>query len=135
MPIDHTSISVPRDKLQAHLDFYLATLKPLDYKKTLQFGDSIGLGAPCDADAPGYVKSDFWIVGVDTPAGQPIPTVHLAFTAADHKTVDDFHEAAIKAGAKDNGAPGLRPMYHANYYGAFVIDPSGNNIEAVCHGI
>jgi catechol 2,3-dioxygenase-like lactoylglutathione lyase family enzyme len=61
------------------------------------------------------------------------PGVHIAFTAPDRATVDAFHKAALAAGGKDNGAPGLRPHYHENYYGAFVLDPDGHNIEAVCH--
>lgn len=59
--------------------------------------------------------------------------LHLAFTAENRQQVDAFYRAALAAGAKDNGAPGLRPVYHANYYAAFVIDPDGHNIEAVCH--
>ena len=59
--------------------------------------------------------------------------LHLAFTAENRRQVDDFYRAALDAGAKDNGAPGLRPRYHANYYAAFVIGPDGYNIEAVCH--
>lgn len=63
-----------------------------------------------------------------------IPTsIHVAFTAPNRAAVDLFYTEAIKAGGKDNGAPGLRPHYHENYYGAFVLDPDGNNIEAVCH--
>jgi predicted lactoylglutathione lyase len=60
--------------------------------------------------------------------------LHLAFAADNRRQVDAFHEAALAAGGKDNGQPGLRPHYHANYYGAFVIDPDGHNVEAVCHG-
>jgi catechol 2,3-dioxygenase-like lactoylglutathione lyase family enzyme len=60
--------------------------------------------------------------------------LHLAFVAEDRRQVDAFHRAALEAGGRDNGAPGLRPKYHANYYAAFVIDPDGHNIEAVCHG-
>lgn len=59
--------------------------------------------------------------------------LHLAFTAANRRQVDDFHRAALEAGAADNGAPGLRTQYHANYYAAFVIGPDGHNIEMVCH--
>ena len=59
--------------------------------------------------------------------------MHVAFASPDRATVDAFHEAAIAAGGRDNGAPGLRPEYHPNYYGAFVYDPDGNNVEAVCH--
>ncbi len=59
--------------------------------------------------------------------------MHVAFTAPDRETVDAFHEAALAAGATDNGGPGVREIYHPNYYGAFVLDPDGNNVEAVCH--
>ena len=60
--------------------------------------------------------------------------LHLAFTAGTRQQVDAFYRAALEAGGKDNGGPGLRPSYHANYYAAFVIGPDGHNIEAVCHG-
>ena len=59
--------------------------------------------------------------------------VHIAFSAPDRETVDAFHAAALAAGGTDNGAPGVRENYHPNYYGAFVLDPDGNNVEAVCH--
>jgi len=59
--------------------------------------------------------------------------MHLAFSAENRRQVDEFYRAALAAGGRDNGAPGLRPHYHANYYGAFVIDPDGHNVEAVCH--
>jgi predicted lactoylglutathione lyase len=59
--------------------------------------------------------------------------VHVAFTAPSRRIVDEFYRAALRAGGRDNGAPGLRPHYHANYYGAFVLDPDGHNIESVCH--
>jgi catechol 2,3-dioxygenase-like lactoylglutathione lyase family enzyme len=72
----------------------------------------------------------FWI----GERGQgPDSGVHVAFAAADRGTVDAFHAAALKAGGTDNGQPGLREIYHPNYYGAFVLDPDGNNVEAVCH--
>ncbi len=73
-------------------------------------------------------KPDFWI-----SQGEPGQAFHIAFAADDRTTVDAFHEAAIAAGGRDNGGPGLRPEYHPSYYGAFVFDPDGNNIEAVCH--
>jgi catechol 2,3-dioxygenase-like lactoylglutathione lyase family enzyme len=74
-------------------------------------------------------KPYFWI-----GTGSPLKgRLHVAFVAKDRATVNAFHRAAIAAGAKDNGAPGLRPHYHRNYYGAFVFDPDGHNIEAVCH--
>jgi len=74
-------------------------------------------------------KPYFWI-GDNERVGQG---THIAFTADTRKTVDAFYEAALAAGGKDNGGPGLRPHYHPNYYGAFVFDPDGTNIEAVCH--
>jgi catechol 2,3-dioxygenase-like lactoylglutathione lyase family enzyme len=71
----------------------------------------------------------FWIIETKTPATPR----HLAFTAKDRAGVDAFHAAALAGGGKDNGAPGLRPQYHRGYYGAFVLDPDGNNVEAVTH--
>jgi catechol 2,3-dioxygenase-like lactoylglutathione lyase family enzyme len=74
-------------------------------------------------------KPDFW-----TAEGTPNqPPVHIAFRADNRGQVDAFYQAAIAAGGKDNGPPGLRPHYHQDYYGAFVLDPDGHNIEAVCH--
>jgi catechol 2,3-dioxygenase-like lactoylglutathione lyase family enzyme len=72
--------------------------------------------------------SDLWI-----SQGDPTGPLHLAFRASSRAAVDAFHAAALAAGGQDNGAPGLRPQYHANYYGAYVLDPDGYNIEAVCH--
>ena len=74
-------------------------------------------------------KPQFWFGQL----GAPQTGLHLAFAATDREQVRGFHAAALAAGGKDNGAPGVRPHYHANYYGAFVFDPDGNNIEAVCH--
>ena len=65
--------------------------------------------------------------------GEPRGSAHIAFAAKDRAAVNAFHAAAVPAGGKNNGEPGLRPHYHANYYGAFVTDPDGNNVEAVCH--
>lgn len=74
-------------------------------------------------------KPSFWIDG----GGQTAPVVHVAFVAEDRAAVDAFYAAAITAGGRDNGAPGVRPHYRPNYYAAFVFDPDGHNIEAVCH--
>jgi len=101
--------------------FYESALAPLGYQVVMEFG-----GAAAGLGAAG--KPDFWI-----SQGEPGGPVHVAFASPDRKTVDAFHEAALAAGGSDNGAPGLRPEYHPNYYGAFVIDPDGNNFEAVCH--
>jgi predicted lactoylglutathione lyase len=74
-------------------------------------------------------KPDFWV-----SEGAPNePRVHVAFRADTHEQVDAFYQAALAAGGKDNGGPGPRPHYHENYYGAFVLDPDGHNVEAVCH--
>ncbi len=101
--------------------FFESALGPLGYKVVMEFaGSTAGLGAEG--------KPDFWISG-----GDPVAQVHVAFASPDRTTVDAFYKAALAAGGRDNGAPGTRPEYHANYYGAFVYDPDGNNIEAVCH--
>ncbi len=101
--------------------FYESALAPLGYEVVMEFGGSVaGLGAAG--------KPDFWISQGE--AGGP---VHVAFASPDRATVDAFHKAALAAGGSDNGAPGLRPEYHPSYYGAFVLDPDGNNVEAVCH--
>ena len=117
--IDHAVVRV-RD-LKASARFYEAALRPLGYRRLKEFPGFIGLGA---GD-----KTDLWIGQVE-PATKG---AHLAFASHDRKAVDAFHAAALKAGGKDNGAPGVRAHYHPHYYGAFVLDPDGNNIEAVCH--
>ena len=105
--IDHTGLQVSDPKKSRH--FYNETLAPLGY----------GL-------AP---KADFWV-----SEGAPNnPAVHIAFSAKDRKQVDEFYKAALASGGKDNGTPGPRPHYQKYYYGAFVLDPDGHNIEAVCH--
>jgi catechol 2,3-dioxygenase-like lactoylglutathione lyase family enzyme len=115
--IDHLTIRV-RDP-QKSKAFYAKALGPLGYEVLMDFGEMTGLGAD--------KKPDLWIAG-----GKQEP-LHLAFSARDRKAVDAFYAAAIAAGAKDNGKPGIRKDYHPNYYGAFVIDPDGHNLEAVCH--
>ena len=117
--IDHAVVRVKDLKKSAR--FYEAALGPLGYKVIREFPGFVGLGA---GD-----KTDLWIGRDDTVTRG----VHLAFAGRDRKSVDAFHAAAVKAGGKDNGAPGLRAHYHPHYYGAFVLDPEGNNIEAVCH--
>ena len=94
----------------------------------------VGLAYP-DAAEPDGKKADVWFIDGPSPYGGPAATsgCHLAWRAQSRAQVDAFYKAAMAAGGKDNGAPGLRPDYHPHYYGAFVIDPEGNNIEAVCH--
>ena len=124
--IDHIGFAVADYKRAK--EFYTRALAPLGYSLVKevtqeQTGDfpAAGFGASG--------KPDFWIGG----EGGLNKPVHVAILAKDRATVDAFYAAALAAGGRDNGAPGLRPHYHANYYGAFVLDPEGHNIEAVCH--
>ena len=123
--IDHIGFSVsdyPRAKA-----FYEKALGPLGYVLVMEVQQDAN-----DALAAGFGangKPDFWIGG----EGGLNKPVHIAITAKDRSAVDAFYQAAMAAGAKDNGPPGLRPHYHPNYYGAFVLDFDGHNIEAVCH--
>ncbi len=117
--LDHVILTV-RD-FERSKAFYLAALKPLGYAIVMEFGPGAGLGVAG--------KPDFWIWG----DGEPTAPIHVAFASPDRPTVDAFYAAALVAGGEDNGAPGLRLHYHPNYYGAFILDPDGNNIEAVCH--
>jgi catechol 2,3-dioxygenase-like lactoylglutathione lyase family enzyme len=116
--IDHTGLTV--SDIEKAERFYQAALAPLGYAVMMSFQTYRGLGV-----AP---KMDFWL-----GQGQPNPPVHIAFRAANRAQVDAFYKAAMAAGGRDNGPPGTRPHYHQNYYGAFVLDPDGYNIEAVCH--
>lgn len=124
--IDHIGITVS-DFEKSKL-FYSKTLAPIGYSLLMEVAASVtgsrdfaGFGAP--------PKPDFWI-GSGTPN---VPPVHVAFRVSNRALVNAFYEAALAAGARDNGAPGIRLHYHPNYYGAFVLDPDGHNIEAVCH--
>jgi catechol 2,3-dioxygenase-like lactoylglutathione lyase family enzyme len=101
--------------------FYISALQPLGISVATEFPG--GAGFARDG------QTAFWLGQSDTAPS----SLHLAFAAASRAEVDAFYRAALQAGAKDNGAPGLRTEYHAAYYGAFVLDPDGNNVEAVCH--
>ena len=94
-------------------------------------------GIPIGGEGPGFFWADEFVVSsVDSPAatGRPTGRSHIAFQARDREMVERFHQAALAAGGTDNGAPGLRPQYHPGYFPAFVVDPHGNNLEAVFHG-
>jgi catechol 2,3-dioxygenase-like lactoylglutathione lyase family enzyme len=99
------------------------------YERALQ---PLGVRVVETSQGPGFAldDQDFWIIEQEVAA----VSVHIAFAAPDRETVDAFHAAALGAGGVDNGRPGLRPHYHSGYYAAFVLDPDGNNIEAVFHG-
>ena len=107
--------------------FYLQALAPLGYALVMEVQQHENDAPAAGFDANG--KPDLWIGG---EGGLQRP-IHIAIAAQDRAAVDAFYRAAIAAGGKDNGAPGLRPHYHPNYYAAFVLDPDGHNIEAVCH--
>ena len=125
--IDHIGMPV-RDIARA-TEFYLKALAPLGYRHR-----HAGLGRRDRPWRGGWLRREiqsrfFWIGEGERLGGH----VHVAFVASSREAVDAFYRAALAAGGKDNGPPGLRPHYHANYYGAFVLDLDGNNIEAVCH--
>ena len=123
--IDHTGIRVANfataktfyDAVFAALGGGLIMTVPKEYTEGMNV---VGYGRD---------KPDYWL----REGGEPGPGRHIAFTARSHAEVDAFYAAALAAGGRDNGGPGPRPQYHENYYGAFVFDPDGNNIEAVCH--
>jgi len=101
--------------------FFLKALQPLGVGIVMEGEYGIGIGTKG--------KPSLWLFKTSE---KPVP-LHIAFKADNRKQVQDFYRAALEAGGKDNGAPGLRPHYHPNYYGAFVIAPDGHNVEAVCH--
>jgi catechol 2,3-dioxygenase-like lactoylglutathione lyase family enzyme len=123
--IDHTGMSVT--DFDAAKKFYDAALAPLGAKLLMMVPPEHTGGVK--AGGYGKTKPDFWL----SEGRKQTPPIHVAFTADSRAQVDAFYKAAIAAGGKDNGKPGLRPHYHADYYGAFVLDPDGHNIEAVCH--
>ena len=124
--IDHLGVVVG-DYAKSQ-NFYREALAPVGYSRVVEVpGGFDGGGATigfCHADG-----SDVWVSAGD----RPTPPLHLAFRAPSRAAVDAFHAAAVATGGRDNGAPGLRTRYHANYYAAYVLDPDGHNIEAVCH--
>jgi catechol 2,3-dioxygenase-like lactoylglutathione lyase family enzyme len=116
--LDHVSIGV--SDLERSRAFYEAAFAPLGVSALLTFPGSVGFGR--ERQPQFFIRSD-----------RPVNPVHLAFAAPDRATVDAFHVAALAAGGTDNGPPGVREVYHPTYYGAFVLDPDGYNVEAVCH--
>ena len=124
--LDHIGLAVADfDRAKA---FYRAALKPLGLGVVMEV-TAEETGGDAHAGFGDEGKPFFWVGTGAKPKGG----AHVAFAAQTRAEVDAFHAAAIAAGGRDNGQPGLRPHYHPNYYGAFVYDPDGNNIEAVCH--
>jgi catechol 2,3-dioxygenase-like lactoylglutathione lyase family enzyme len=125
--LDHVSVGVTN--IERSRRFYDAALRSLGLVRIVDFGRDRGSDY---GDTPGSVGVEFTITseaGVKTP----IPGAHICFRAPGRRAVDAFYAAALAAGGRDDGAPGLRPQYHADYYCAFVLDPDGHRIEAVCH--
>ena len=129
MTLDHVTLIVS-DYARSR-EFYEKALAPLGIERVMEFGQACGFGRSR--------KPDFWI-GTGPTSFQtaeqlrPITPTHVAFKARSRAEVDAFHAAALAAGGKDFGKPGLRTHYHPKYYGAFVLDPDGHDIEAVFHG-
>lgn len=119
MTIDHITLGVT--DYERSKRFYTAALAPLGIALMIEGEGRAGFGRP--------PRPQFWF-GSNPQPGRPI---HIALAAASRREVDAFYRAALAAGGKDNGAPGIRAIYHPSYYGAFVIDPDGHNVEAVCH--
>jgi len=117
--IDHISLAVSDPETSKA--FYTKALAPIDCHLVMEFGEHAGLGQ--------HGKPELWLV----PSNGAVQKTHLALAASSRAQVDAFHKAALEAGGKDNGGPGLRSQYHPNYYGAFVFDPDGHNLEVVCH--
>jgi catechol 2,3-dioxygenase-like lactoylglutathione lyase family enzyme len=124
--LDHVSLGVS-DLINSRR-FYDAVLRPLGLVRIVNFGN--GRGSDYGA-APGSLGVEFTITTERDV--QPAQGMHLCFRAHDRAAVREFHRLAMSNGGHDDGAPGLRPQYHASYYGAFVLDPDGHRIEAVCH--
>jgi catechol 2,3-dioxygenase-like lactoylglutathione lyase family enzyme len=130
--IDHTGVIVT--DINKSKVFYSAALGAIGLSLLMEFPASVtgstdvaGFGSP-ESSKQG-LSPEFWLAR-GSPGSVP---VHVAFRVPNRNLVDTFHKAALTAGGRDNGAPGLRPHYHPNYYGAFVLDPDGHNIETVCH--
>jgi catechol 2,3-dioxygenase-like lactoylglutathione lyase family enzyme len=123
--LDHVAIEVA--DFDRSKEFYEAALAPLGISVMLSpVPTALGFGS----EVGGARKPYFWVMARGRP---PVSGAHVAFAARDRDAVDAFHAAALAAGGTDNGAPGPRPVYHPGYYGAFVLDPDDNNVEAVCH--
>jgi catechol 2,3-dioxygenase-like lactoylglutathione lyase family enzyme len=122
--LDHVSLEV--SDFARSKAFYEAALEPLGIRLLMEFEEAAGFGKETERGP----KPFFWIQARGRPA---VSGAHVAFGVRSTEQVDAFHAAALAAGGSDNGAPGLRPIYHPGYYGAFVLDPDSNNIEAVSH--
>jgi catechol 2,3-dioxygenase-like lactoylglutathione lyase family enzyme len=119
--LDHIGFNI--SDMKKSRTFYDAVLGPLGIEPIMEFGHWVGYGR--------NGKPEFWIGSQKGAQLQGV--LHIAFSAGTRAEVDRFYQAALANGGQDNGAPGIRAHYHADYYAAFVLDPDGHNIEAVCH--
>jgi catechol 2,3-dioxygenase-like lactoylglutathione lyase family enzyme len=119
--LDHVGVNV--SDYERSREFYKGALAPLGISLLME-------PVPRTGGFGSEGKPWFWITDQREPTTE---NVHVAFAARDRAIVDAFHAAALEAGGRDNGAPGIRPIYHPDYYGAYVLDPDGNNVEVVCH--
>jgi catechol 2,3-dioxygenase-like lactoylglutathione lyase family enzyme len=119
--LDHVGVNV--SDYERSREFYQGALTPLGFSLLME-------PVPGTGGFGSEGKPWFWITDQREPTTE---NVHVAFAARDRATVDAFHAAALEAGGTDNGAPGIRTIYHPDYYGAYVLDPDGNNVEVVCH--
>lgn len=124
--LDH--IGITASDVKRSRDFYELALKPLGIGIEMMPTPSM-IAAGYEGYGFGEADRPYFWVG----SGEATDRIHVAFAANSRSDVDAFYTAAIGAGGRDNGPPGVRAQYHPNYYGAFVLDPDGNNIEAVCH--
>lgn len=127
--IDHIGVNV--SDYERSKEFYQKALEPLGITLVMEYGKAAGFGMAG--------KPELWVgqgkMSFQTEAHlSPITPIHICFAAPSRAAVDAFYHAALEAGGRDYGPPGVRPHYHANYYGAFILDPDGHNIEAVFHG-
>jgi len=123
--LDHIGVNV--SDYAAAREFFSRALAPLGYRLAMEPAPKVGGFAASERDGQGSFP--FWI----SEGRGPVTSGHVACTAPDRATVDEFHAAALAAGGTDNGAPGVRELYHPHYYGAYVLTPDGVNLEAVCH--
>lgn len=121
--LDH--VGVASSDVKRSREFYVAALAPLGHSVLMEGEGYCGIGKASGEDA--------WIGTIWLHHAESVAPNHIAFRVNDRATVDAFYKAAMAAGGKDNGAPGIRAQYHETYYGAFVLDQDGNNVEAVCH--
>jgi catechol 2,3-dioxygenase-like lactoylglutathione lyase family enzyme len=122
--LDHVGVEV--SDFEASRAFYEKALEPLGIRLLMEFEGTAGFGKETE-----HGPKPFFFIG--ERGRPPVSGAHVAFGVRSTEQVDAFHAAALAAGGSDNGAPGLRPIYYPGYYGAFVLDPDGNNVEAVCH--